>query len=327
MASRLGTDKDIDRVAFGAHQLNLTRLRYFVAVAQELHFGRAASRLGISQPPLSLHIKALEEQVGAKLLTRTNRHVALTVSGRILLDQATQLLDHAERVSHVMQGVGAGEIGELFVGCVPSALYDVLPKAATHFRKAYPNIHLVIEEAHTADVMKAVADGRHDVGLVWKNLAEPPLESEVVLEEQFVAVVPADHPLAAREVLSLEELAPEPLILPPRKISPYHYDHILASFVNKGLRPRIEYEVPTILSQIGFAASGCGIAISPGFARTFATERVVVADIEEKMAPVLLSLVWNKARMSPPVSQFRDVVGEVFRDARDRVGEREPKLP
>lgn len=305
-------ERELDRAKVGANRLNLTRLRYFVAVAQELHFGRAAARLGISQPPLSLHVQALEQQVGAKLFTRTNRRVALTVSGRTLLEQAIQLLDHAERVSHVMQGVGAGEIGELFVGCVPSALYDVLPKLATAFRAAYPHIHLVLEEGHTADLMKAVADGRLDIGLVWKNVTEPPLEAQVVLEEQFVAVVPADHALANNRILSLEELAPEPLILPPRKISPYHYDHILASFVRKGLRARIEYEVPTILSQIGFAASGCGIAISPNFARKFATDRVVVLEIEERMPTVLLSLVWNDERLSPPVSQFREIARDVF---------------
>lgn len=302
-----------DRARGAGHQLSLTRLRYFVAVAQELHFGRAASRLGMSQPPLSHHINALEEEIGAKLFVRSSRRVSLTASGRILLGKASQLLDHAERVSHAMQGVGAGETGELFIGCVPSALYDVLPRIATAYRKAHPGVQLVLREGHTADLMRAITDGTLDVGLVWRSAAQAPLDSQVVLKESFSAVVPAGHRLAKSKVLSLEDLAGEPLILPPRKISPYHYDHILSSFTRRGLHPRLEYEVATILSQIGFAASGFGIAIAPNFARKLATDGIVVVGIKEEMPPVVLSLVWNEERATPQVAQLRETVGAIFR--------------
>jgi DNA-binding transcriptional LysR family regulator len=295
----------------GQH-LNLTRLRYFVAVAQELHFGRAASRLGMSQPPLSHHINALEEEIGAKLLVRSSRRVSLTASGRMLLGKASQLLEHAERVSHAMHGVGAGESGELLIGCVPSALYDVLPRIASAYRKAHPGIQLMLREGHTADLMRAITEGTLDAGLVWRSTAESPLSSQVILKESFSAVVPAGHRLAKSKSLSLEELATEPLILPPRKISPYHYDHILSSFTRRGLHPRLEYEVATILSQIGFAASGFGIAIAPNFARKLATDGIVVVGIKEEMPPVVLSLVWNEERATPQVAQLREAVAEIF---------------
>ena len=293
-------------------RLNLNRLRYFVTIAQELHFGRAARKLGISQPPLSLHIKALEQQVGSALFIRANRQVTLTAAGRMLLTQAMQLLDHAQRVDDIMQGVGTGELGEMFIGCVPSAMYDVLPRILAPYRARYPNVHVVLKEGHTMDVMNAVQEGQLDVGLVWRSMAGPSLGIQPILSEKFAALVPIHHPLARRKTLSLDLLAAQPLILPPRKISPYHYDHIISAFAKLGLNPRIEYEVPTILSQIGFVASGFGIAISPSFAKRFMTDQIALIPIAEEMPSVILSLVWNEARSSPVVDLFRGVAREMY---------------
>ncbi len=293
-------------------RLNLNRLRYFVTIAQELHFGRAARKLGISQPPLSLHIKALEQQVGSALFIRANRQVTLTAAGRMLLTQASQLLDHAQRVDDIMQGVGTGDLGEMFIGCVPSAMYDVLPRILAPYRARYPNVHVVLKEGHTMDVMNAVQEGQLDVGLVWRSMAGPALGIQPILSEKFAALVPIHHPLAKRKTLSLDLLAQEPLILPPRKISPYHYDHIISAFAKLGLSPRIEYEVPTILSQIGFVASGFGIAISPSFAKRFMTDQLALIPIAEEMPSVILSLVWNEARVSQVVDLFRSVAREMY---------------
>jgi DNA-binding transcriptional LysR family regulator len=304
--------RDTKRDRIAGQRLNLTRLRYFVAVAEDLHFGHAAQRLGISQPPLSLHIKALEEQMGVELFTRVNRKVFLTAPGRILHQQAARLLDHVQKVDHIMQGVGAGEYGELFVGCVPSAMYDILPKIMRHFRGLYPKVHLVLKEGHTMDIMDEVVEGQLDIGLVWRNMSDPSLGVLPILRQQFCAIVPADHPLSGRDVLSLTDLAEESLILPPRKVSPYHYDHIISAFAKQGLSPRIEYEVPTILSQIGFVASGFGVSISPAVARRFATDGIAVIPIAEDMPPVILSLIWNKTRDSRSGEQFREAVSSLF---------------
>jgi len=308
---RNATGNAIDPTRLSASTLNLTRLRYFVAVAQELHFGRAAARLGLSQPPLTMHIQALEQQIGTQLFSRTKRKVSLTVSGRILLAHATQLLDHAERVTHVMQGVSTGELGNLFLGCVPFALFHVLPSIARRFRELHPGINIVLSEGHTTDVIKGVSEGRLDVGLVWKNLDAPELGDLPVLECRFVAALQEGHRLAAAKRVSLEDLAAEPLILPSRKISPYHYDQVLASFAQRGLVPQIAYEVPMILSQIGFAASGFGIALTPSVARRFSSIGVTFREIDVVMAPVLLSLVWSKQRESDSVVRLREVVREL----------------
>jgi DNA-binding transcriptional LysR family regulator len=293
-------------------RLNLTRLRYFVTVAQELHFGRAARKLGISQPPLSMHIQSLEREVGAELFHRVHRQVTLTSAGRLLLEQARALLDHASRVEQVMRGVGSGERGQLLLGCVPSAMYDVLPRILTRFRSTYAEVSLVLEEGHTMDVMNAVQEGRLDVGLVWRSQGGRNIGLEPLLRERFVALAPTGHPFSERAHLSLDDLSTQPLILPPRRISPYHYDHVVSAFASLGLSPRIEYEVATILSQVGYVASGFGIAIAPSFASRFASSRVSLIPIAEEMPPVVLSVIWNREKASPVVDLFRRVARDVF---------------
>lgn len=296
------------RANFLDSDLNLKRLRYFVTVAQELHFGRAAARLGISQPPLSLQIRELEYSIGVSLFRRTSRRVSLTAAGRILFGQANALLAHAERVGQVMQGVGAGSQGEILVGCVPSALYKIFPQIVGQYRRSYPEVHLILKEGHTAEIMASIRGGQLDVGLVWGGISEPPLQMMPILEESFCAILPRGHALTRERALSLEALAGEPLILPPRKMSPYHYDHIVSSFEQRGLHPRTYYEVTAILSQIGFVACGLGIAIAPSFARHLISADVEVAAIDEEMPAVILSLVWNGDNVTPPVTQFIETV-------------------
>jgi len=303
-------DPKRDRVA--GQRLSLTRLRYFVAVAEDLHFGHAARRLGISQPPLSLHIKALEQQIGVELFTRVNRKVSLTRQGQVLRQQAAQLLDHVQRVDQIMRGVGAGEYGELLVGCVPSAMYDILPDIMNEFRARFPKVHLVLKEGHTMDITDEVTEGRLDVGLVWRNVADPALGTQPILEQKFSAIVPIGHRLSRKQVLSVHDLAREPLILPPRRVSPNHYDHIVSAFARQGLHPRIAYEVPSILSQIGFVDSGFGISISPSVARKFASDDVAVIPIAEDMPPVILSLVWSRERDSRAAQLFRQTVADIY---------------
>jgi DNA-binding transcriptional LysR family regulator len=296
-------------------RLNLNHLRYFVAVAEELHFGRAARRLGISQPPLSLHIKALEQQIGAQLFTRIYRKIALTASGRILYRQAALLLDHARRVEFVMRGVAAGERGNLLLGCVPSAMYSILPKVMMQYRQRHPDIHLSLKEGYTHELMEDVADGRLDLGLLWGNARHPRLDVLPIMRKEFCAALPPDHPLSRRAMLSLDDLAGEPLILPPREVSPYHHDHIIHAFASRGHNPRIAYEVPTVLSQIGFVAAGFGIAIIPSLMRSFAASTVAVLPLQEPIAPVFLTMVWNAERDSRASRQFRAVLQDIHSNA------------
>lgn len=293
-------------------EVELRHLRYFTVLAEELHFGRAAARLGISQPPLSEQIRGLERALGATLFQRTRRHVSLTVAGRVLYDEATRLIAHASRVGDVMQAVGSGGAGQLFLGCVPSGLFGVLPAILRTRPAALGRVDIRVTEAHTADVVAAVVDGRLDAGLVWEDRAPPGLSLRPLERVRFLVALPGGHPLAARRTVALADLAPEPLILPPREVSPHQFDRIHAGFRDAGLAPRIGQHVRSIAAQLGYVASGLGYALVPAYATKLAMAGVAFVRLREALDSVPLSLVWSEAVVTPQLAAFRAQVEVTF---------------
>ena len=292
-----------------AAALDLRHLRYFLAVAEELHFGRAAERLGISQPPLSEQIRGLEASLGVLLLTRTRRRVALTAPGRVLYDEAARLIAHAERVASVMNGARTGQSGQLFLGCVPSGLFGVLPRIVAGHDHAF---EIRVTEAHTAEIVAAVVDGRLDCGLVWEDRAPRGLALRALERVRFTVAVPARHELAQKRRVSLRELAREPLIVPPRDVTPHQFDRIHAGFPDAGVAPRIGQHARSIAAQLGFVASGLGYALVPEYATKLAMPGVAFLALREALDSVPLSLVWDEARASPQLTAFRARVDQAF---------------
>jgi DNA-binding transcriptional LysR family regulator len=286
--------------------LSLKLLRSFVAVADDLHFGRAARRLGLTQPPLSHHIQALEVEVGVKLFDRTRRRVALTAAGRLLHQEARGLLAHANRVRQVMDGASGGTTGELAIGCVPSALFGVLPPILRRFRDRHPGVGIALHEAHTVAILDQLADGTLDVGLAWENRPAAPLVAQPVWRQIFVAALPQTHPLAARERLTLAELGGEMLVVSPRRITPHHYDTLIAAFVAIGVTPQFGPEPATVLSQVGFVANGFGIGIVPSFAAMLPVAGVTYRPIVGGLSPVELCLIWHGEAAPRPVALLRE---------------------
>jgi LysR family transcriptional regulator, benzoate and cis,cis-muconate-responsive activator of ben and cat genes len=271
--------------------LSLKLLRSFVAVAEDLHFGRAARKLGLSQPPLSQHILVLEDEIGIRLFDRTRRSVALTAAGRLLYDEARGLLAHAERVRRVLDGCRSGASGRLSLGCAPSAVFGVLPPALARLRVQHPGLEIDISEAHTATILEQVADGTLDAGLAWDHPPHP-LAAQTVWRDAFVAALPAADPLARLDSLSLEDLAQEALILAPRRIAPRHFDMVIAAFASIGITPRIAHEHAPVFSQLGFVANGLGIALVPPFAAALPIPGVIYRPVAG-LEPVEICLVWN----------------------------------
>ena len=288
--------------------LSLKLLRSFVAVADDLHFGRAARRLGLSQPPLSHHIQALESELGVKLFDRTRRRVALTASGRLLYQEAIGLLAHANRVRQVIDGARGGTGGELAIGCVPSALFGVLPPILRRFRAVHPGVGIALHEAHTAVIVEQLVDGTLDVGLAWENQPNAPLVAQPVWRNTFVAALPQTHRLAAREQLTLAELANEVLVVSPRRITPRHYDRVIAAFAAIGITPHFGPEPATVLSQIGFVANGFGIGIVPPFAAMLPVADVAYRPIVGGLPPVELCLIWHGETAGKPVELLRQTL-------------------
>ena len=197
--------------------MELRHLRYFVTLADELHFGRAARRLGISQPPLSQQIKALEDGLGARLFERTNRRVALTQAGRMFLDEARATLAQADRAVQVARRAQRGELGELRIGMFPSApLIPVVGRSILAFRRGYPDVQLTLSEFESRQQMQALAEGREHIAIV-RGPASPNVPAELsaseLLRERLVMVMPADHALARRPgKVAMAALADEPFV-------------------------------------------------------------------------------------------------------------------
>ncbi len=244
--------------------MELRQLRYFVAVAEELHFRRAAERMHISQPPLSQQIRALEDELGFALLVRTRRRVALTPAGDAFLRDARALLGELEGAVATARRIDAGQTGRLRINFVGSALFSILPGTVERFRRSRPAIELELHERATVDQLRAVRSGLADVGLV-----RPPIEDDAglrvqtVLRERTVAALPAGHPLAGLTRVPLRRLAAEPLVLFPRDQAPGFHDLLIDALAGAGIAPRVIQYAPEMLTIIGLVAAGTGVSLVP----------------------------------------------------------------
>ncbi|OJA45742.1 LysR family transcriptional regulator [Burkholderia ubonensis] len=243
--------------------MELKQLRYFVAVAEELHFGRAAKRLFISQPALSFDIRKFEDALGVQLFARTSKSVALTNAGEVLLGEARRLLLQAAEAERLTVRSASGYAGRLRVGFVHSMLYRGLPDAVRRFEADHPGVEIVLSEMNTQAQVQAIQRGQIDLGYAHWGHFPPEVDSTPIHAEPFVCCLPAGHPLARRRQVALAALADEPFILFPRDAAPHYHDLIIAQCVNAGFSPLIRHEArlwQTILSMIEF---GMGVALVP----------------------------------------------------------------
>jgi DNA-binding transcriptional LysR family regulator len=244
--------------------MEIRQLRYFVAVAEELHFRRAAARLHISQPPLSQQIRQLEEEMGCQLLARTRRRGELTAAGEAFLRDARALLHELDGAVATAQRIDAGQTGRLTVNFVGSALLSIVPGIVQRFRAARPGIELELHERSTVEQLRAVAAGVVDVGLVRPPIdEEPELRSEIIMRERTLAALPANHPLAALRRVPLKRLAAEPFVLFPRAQAPGFHDLLIGSVAATGAPPQVVQYAPEMLTIIGLVATGIGLSLVP----------------------------------------------------------------
>jgi len=291
---------------------DLKQLRYFVAVAEELHFGKAARRLGISQPPLSEQVLALEASLGTRLFFRTKRSVALTPTGHALYEEAIQLIAHAARVRELMNSARSGGRGPLYIGCVPSGLFGVLPAILRKWTDSPDTSEVQIKEAHTADIVKSVLDCRLDAGFVWENRAPATLTIRVLEYARIAVALHEKSPLSRKETVSLSDLAELPLILAERSISPHLFDLIHTSFGQAGLEPRIGQHAGSILAQLSFVASRLGYALVPEYLTRLPVAEVKFSHLVEDIKHAPLSLIWNDKRVSPQLAAFKSLVFDEY---------------
>jgi len=264
--------------------MDLKQLRYFVSVAEELHFGRAAKRLFISQPALSFDIRKFEEQLGVTLLNRTNKSVSLTNAGQVLLDEARKLLQQAADAERLVVGSAHGRAGRLRVGFVNSMLHCGLPQAVERFETDYPCVEIVLTEMNTNEQVKAIQRMQIDMGFAYWGKFPDEVVSTSLFSEPFVCCLPASHPLARSKSIDLRALEDERFILFPRTVSPHYHDLIIALCVEAGFSPLIRHEArlwQTVVTMIGF---GMGIALVPGTLRRAENDKVSYVPLKRNKA-------------------------------------------
>jgi DNA-binding transcriptional LysR family regulator len=246
--------------------VEVRQARYFIAVAEELHFGRAAQRLHMSQPPLSQAILAVERELGVQLLRRTSRHVTLTKAGEVLLQHCRHLVRDAERARTAVQRTREGFSGELIIGAVASAFTDVLPTALRRYRAVRPDVRLRLIEVDTEAGARAVQDRDIDIALVRRATGGPGYRAVPLRHDHFVAALPLDHPHAGGspgEPLDLAELATEPWVWTPRDLAPGYHDEVVAACRRAGFSPDARHQANSIATQLAMVACGIGVAIVP----------------------------------------------------------------
>jgi DNA-binding transcriptional LysR family regulator len=255
--------------------MELRQLRYFVAVAEELHFRRAAARLHMSQPPLSQQIRQLEAEMGCELLTRSRRRVALTPAGEAFLRDARSLLGELDGAVATARRIAAGQTGRLRINFVGSALLSTVPELVQRFRGAHPLVEIELHERSTVEQLRAIKNGTVDVGLIRPPLEpDPELSVEVLLRERTVSALPADHPLASMRRNPLRRLAAEPLVLFPRDQAPGFHDLLISSLAGTGVTPRVVQYAPEMMTIIGLVAAGIGVSLVPASVQRLALEGV-----------------------------------------------------
>jgi len=290
--------------------IELRHLRYFVAVAEELHFGRAAARLNISQPPLSQQIQILEQQIGARLLARTNRSVSLTAAGRQFLIDSRQILSQVEDAAARAERLHLGESGELRLGFTSSAPFiKAVSDTLSQFRQRYGDVHIQTREINTREQIAPLNDGILDLGLMRNTLLPESLAWQPILREPLLAMIHRDHPLAQREGVSLAALAAEPFVFFDPHVGTGLYDDILGLMRRHGLSPVITQEVGEAMTIIGLVAAGLGVSILPASFRRVKLTEMRWVPILEPDAVSEMWLVWSRHReLSGPATRFKTLL-------------------
>ncbi len=299
--------------------LELRHFRYFVALAEELHFGRAAQRLNMSQPPLSQQIQAMEAQLGVRLFDRSKRKVELTAAGQVLLTEARKALAQAERAEQAVRRAGRGDCGRLDIGFTGSSPFsDVMPNLIGRFRSFWPDVHLSVREMSTSVQMAALVEGSLDIGF-----ARPASEREVpgivlhlVQRENLLFACHSAHPLAGRAEIRMADLACESFILHPRPIGTGLYDRVMSLAAGAGFTPNVVIEAHQMSAMVCLAAVGLGVSVVPEAMRRIHAEGLVLVPLTDPLAHIDLFIAHKRDHGNAVVGNFLSLLAAEAGDAK-----------
>ncbi len=295
--------------------MDLRRIRHFVVLAETLSFRRAAERLHMSQPPLTVSIQKLESELGTKLFERNSSGVALTPSGRALVSEARKLLFHGAQLGEIVRSGMDGTGGTLQVGFVGTSTWGTLQKVIPHFRAQFPGVELVLHEATSVAILQQLEDHVLDVGIVRTPLVRVTSAALSMLEHHvFIAALPRGHPLARKGSLSLAELAGDPFIMyAPSGAGGLHSVAMLAC-QRAGFVPKVVQQGVQVQTVLALVESGLGVALVPSLMQRYVSERIVyreIADVADAMG-LGLAIAFMRGEESPAAARFREVAEKVF---------------
>jgi DNA-binding transcriptional LysR family regulator len=287
--------------------VELRHLRSFVVTADELHVGRAAARLHLTQPSLSRQIAALERDVGVPLFTRIRRRFGLTPAGEIFLAAARDIVRRADDAARDAQRAHRGEVGTLRLRFVQSATFEALPRLLAAFRAAHPEVILDVETMTTIRQLAALRAGHIDVGLLRPPISEPTLTTRVISRDPLVAALPAGHSLTRRRRLALADLADEPFVLYTRASGPSVHDVIIGHCVAAGFSPRIVQEAADVQTIVSLVAAGLGVSLLIAPTPPTAEQAVAYRPLSDDLPPWELALAWPTENQTPVLARFLEL--------------------
>lgn len=286
----------------------IRHLWLFLAVAEEQHFGRAAKRLGMAQPPLTAQIKMLEHALRIRLFERSRRGTKLTPEGAAILPAVRTLAEQLERLELSVREVAAGRRGVLTIGAIGAALVEVLPRLIDRLKRDCPEVTVSIREIDSVAAVPLLETG--DIDLAFARLEGElgtGIRSRPLKADRLAVALPHDHPLAAKTRIRLAALADADFVMFFRHVSPNYFDSLMACCHGAGFSPRIVHEVNSVASQVAFVACGQGVALVPLTLRKLAPESVVIRPLAEKHEVVTLAVAWNPRRMNPVIETALNV--------------------
>jgi DNA-binding transcriptional LysR family regulator len=295
--------------------MDLRQLKQFVAVAETRSFSRAAERLCMAQPPLSVAIRKLEEEIGFPLFERGSRGVQLTPAGTAALEAARKCLRDAEEVLSAARAAAGGEAGRLRIGFIGSVTFGLMPRLIQAFRARYPNVKLELVEATNQELLSAVEGETLDIGFLRMPTAQPPgVNVQLIERDVFVAALPAQHGLARRKSLSMKDLANQPFIgYAPSRVGGLHAA-VTQLLMHAGVSPSVTQEAVQVQTVMGLVASGLGMALIPSVNATAASDLIAIRPIRDlpRASSIGIGLAYRASNESVVAKRFREVVGEAL---------------
>ena len=285
-------------------RIELRHLRYFVAVAEELHFGKAARRLGIAQPPLSLQIQRLEAELGVPLFERTSRRVELTAAGHRLLKEGKRLLDDFASATDAARRAARGETGSIAVAFAASVMFLSLPRIIRRFREDFPHVRLELRELSTGMQIEALRAGDLDIGFLREPPPDEAFATETVMRERLVLALSKRHELASRKRVRLADVANEDFVLFPQDLSPGLHAHVFAMCAEAGVHPRVVQTSRELYTTISLVEAGVGVTIIPESVQKMGWRGVRYFPVRSPFAITRIDAAWRPDSRNPIIPSF-----------------------